>query len=574
MAWVLAIAMAYAPVGWAASIKVDIQGVDEDEKKNILIFLSIEQQRQQVGITEGRVRSLHARAPREIRAALEPFGIYRPDIQSELEQDGNDWIARYIIDPGERLRVTELDLRVSDEAADDPEFQRLIAKFPIKEGDVAIHARYENGKRALLNLGVERGYFDARLTQHHLEIDLDNYQARVVLHYESGPRYHFGPVSFEGETELDPQILRRMVPFTPGEPFTTTGILKLQTALSDSDYFQQVDVQPRRDLADGLRVPVEVKFSMRDKNKYTLGLGFGTDTGVRGKLGWERRLINAAGHRFSTELSASEIRSGINARYTIPVGNPVTDQVAFTAGYVDDHPETSDSQTATIGASYSRTRDEWRETYSINYHRERFIVADDVGRSTLLVPGANWLRLRTEDRIYTRRGTRLQFDLRGTAEAIGSDVSFLQMRVGGKAIYPAGQRGRWILRADGGATAVSSFADLPASFRFFAGGDLSVRGYDYNTIGSIDANNKVVGGKYLAVASAEYEHDLVGKWSAAVFYDVGNAFNDLSTEQYKHGVGLGIRWLSPVGLIRLDLANAVSEDDRPWRVHLVIGPDL
>lgn len=558
----------------AAAIKLDISGVEDDEKKNVLLFLSVEQYKDQANLSEGRVRALHARAPSEIRAALKPFGWYRPQIESTLTRDNDDWQAHYRIDPGPRLTVTSLDIKLAGEADGDPAFRNLLDNFPLKPGGPLIHARYESGKRALLNLSVERGYFDARLTRNELRIDLNAYTADVIINYDSGPRFQFGAVQIEQDIELDLDLLRRMVPFKPGDPFDTAQVLKLQSALSDSGYFQQVDVQPRRDLASERQVPVELRLTGRTPNKYTLGVGFGTDTGVRGKLGWERRLINRSGHRFGTELNASEIRTGINARYTIPVGDPLTDQVALNVGYVDDHPETSDSQTYTVGASYSHARGRWRETIALNYEREDFQVANESGRSNLLVPGVNWLRVDSDDRLYARHGWRLQLDLRGTAESIGSDVAFLQGRANGKYIYPLSEPARLIARLDLGATAVSRFEELPASYRFFAGGDLSVRGYDYNTIGSVNSSNEIVGGKYLAVGSLEYERRLRGKWSAALFYDVGNAFNDLSTEFYKHGVGLGVRWRSPIGPVRLDYANAVSEDGHPWRVHIVIGPDL
>ena len=568
------LALLAAGHGAGAAIRVEISGVEDDERNNVQLFLSIEQYKDQKDISEGRVRALHARAPNEIRAALRPFGWYRPQIESQLTSENGDWQAHYRIDPGPRLAVTTLDLKLTGEAEADPAFDRLLTRFPLKPGDPLIHARYEAGKRTLLNLGVERGYFDAQLIRSELRIDLNAYRADVILHYDSGPRFHFGAVEIEQDIDLDPRLVLRMVPFKSGEPFDTGQVLKLQSALSDSGYFQQVDVQPRRDLASGREVPVQLKLTGRAPNRYTLGVGFGTDTGVRGKVGWERRLINRAGHRFGTELSGSEIRTGVNARYTIPVGEPHIDQLAFNVGYVDDHPETSDSQTYTVGASYSHGRGLWRETLALNYQREEFRVADEVGRSNLLVPGVNWLRIDSDDRLYARRGWRLQLDLRGTAESIGSDTSFLQGRAAGKYIYPLGESARLIARLDLGATATSYFEQLPASYRFFAGGDQSVRGYDYNTIGAINEAGEVIGGKYLAVGSLEVERSIVGKWSAALFYDVGNAFNDLSTEFYKHGVGVGIRWRSPIGPVRIDYASAISEDGNPWRIHVVIGPDL
>jgi translocation and assembly module TamA len=130
-----------------------------------------------------------------------------------------------------------------------------------------------------------------------------------------------------------------------------------------------------------------------------------------------------------------------------------------------------------------------------------------------------------------------------------------------------------ILRAMLGGMIVKDFDSLPPELRFFAGGDRSIRGFDYQQIGDLDAKGEVIGGKYQVVASAEYEHYFLDKWGAAAFVDAGDAF----TNQYDTnlGAGIGLRWKSPVGLVRLDIARPlVSNFDHEWRVHLIIGPDL
>src|SRR5581483_10169381 len=154
-----------------------------------------------------------------------------------------------------------------------------------------------------------------------------------------------------------------------------------------------------------------------------------------------------------------------------------------------------------------------------------------------------------------------------------SDASLVQARVQSKIILPIFASGRFIARGDAGATRIATFEKLPPSLRFFAGGDLSVRGYRYNSLGPEDANGAVIGGKYLLVGSLEYEHQIRGNWSAAVFYDAGNALNDLG-DPLKKGVGLGARYRTPVGQLRVDVAQARSTPDHPLRLHISIGPDL
>ena len=164
-------------------------------------------------------------------------------------------------------------------------------------------------------------------------------------------------------------------------------------------------------------------------------------------------------------------------------------------------------------------------------------------------------------------------NIRGAVETFLSDISFVQASVNAKFIRSFWENGRILVRGDLGITETSEFDRLPTSLRYFAGGDNSIRGFGYEDLGPRDEDGDVIGGKYLAVASVEYEHRIKEKWSVAGFVDAGNAFNSFSGD-IEYGSGFGVRWLSPVGLIRVDLAMGLSEPDHPVRLHIVIGPDL
>ena len=570
---ILAAGLAVNAAEDGATVDVTIEGLRDELRKNVREHLSIARPLPEGGLTEGRVRTLHARARDEIRQALAPFGYYRPVIEDELQALDAGWQARYRIEAGAPIPLTTVDIQLLGPAADDPEFQRLLTMLPLKTGDPLRHDHYEQAKRRLLDHAREYGYFDAGFRRQELRIDLARYTAEVVLHLDSGQRYRFGTVRFQQADGLNPALLARFVSFKPGEPYRASTVLALQAALSDSDYYRRVDVLPQPAAAEDLQVPIDVQLTPHKPDKYTLGFGYGTDTGVRGKLGWERRLINDEGHRFGVAIDVSQIRNAFNARYTIPVGDPRTDRLLYEATWTDDHPETSTSRAGTVGASYLHARGSWRETLSLKYHQEDFETGTESGRSSLIIPGIDWLRVVADDRIAPRRGWRLGFGLRGAAEALASDVSFLQARINGKLIWPLASGSRLLARADAGATTVSRFEDLPATLRFYAGGDVSVRGYAYNDLGPRDATGQVIGGQYLTVASLELEQRLAGRWSAALFYDSGRAFSE-SSEPFSSGAGIGLRWQSPIGPVRIDVASALSEPKRPFRLHVVIGPDL
>jgi translocation and assembly module TamA len=182
-------------------------------------------------------------------------------------------------------------------------------------------------------------------------------------------------------------------------------------------------------------------------------------------------------------------------------------------------------------------------------------------------------RKKANDLYFPLSGYNLLYGLRVAAESVASETSFAQVRAEAKWLQQAGKDGRVILRGMLGGMVVDNFDALPPELRFFAGGDRSIRGFDYQQIGDLDAAGEVIGGEYLAAASAEYEHYFLERWGAAIFVDAGDAFT--KSFDVNVGAGVGLRWKSPVGLVRLEIARPVVSDfDHSWRVHLIIGPDL
>lgn len=556
----------------AAVVQVVIEGISGELLANVRASLSIERERKQPALSEARIHRLHALAPDEISRALQPFGYYRPRIESELMRKDSTLTARYRIVPGPPIRLGKIDLRLSGTGKDDPAFQRLIENFPIKEGEVLNHAEYEKAKRALQDLAAERGYLGAQLTRHEVQVNLARYEAQAAIHFDTGPRYRFGPITFE-ETDLSPRFLTRFVPFQPGDPYSAGQLFQLQNALADSDYFAQIEVDADPAKATDLEIPVTVHLKEARRNRYAFGIGYGTDTGPRGSASWLRRYVNRHGHRLGAELEVSQIQNRLTTRYIVPLEKPLTDQFSITANWLDENLETRSNQTALLTAGLTQQRETWQRTLSVNLLHENFEVGTESDTTTLLYPEAAWTRVAADNRIHTMRGTRLLLNIRGTVETLVSDATFFQTRAQGKWIRHVGGEGRIIARADLGHTAIDDISELPASLRFYAGGDQSVRGYAYNSLGPEDAAGEVIGGKYLLAGSAEYEHRLKGLWSAAVFYDAGNALNDLS-EPLERGAGIGIRWRSPIGLVRVDIASALSRPGNPLRLHILIGPDL
>ena len=555
------------------NVNVEISGVDRPLEDNIRLHLSIEQQKDHLLMTEGRLRRLHKKALQDIPSALHPFGYYRPKIDPQLSKIAPDqWLASYTIDPGPPLPIKKLDFVLSGEIINDPEFLSLTTTLPLKEGATFDHRHYERSKSALANLATEKGYFDAIFSEHRVEINLDTYDASIHLHYNGGRRYRFGEILLQQDV-LDPQLLQSYIPFRRGEPYTLDELLTLKQALNDSDYFQSVEISPDQPQANSIEIPITISLSPRKKNRYSFGAGYGTDTGSRIKLSWEAPRLNRYGHRVSAEAKISEIGYSVSTQYRVPIFNPRTDQMVYSAGVVNEKTDSSNSTLRTIGASLNRSHERWRESASLSYQQEEYVIANDRNTSNLLIPSINWNRTWGQNFIYTLDGLRFDIGLRGASTKLISDTNFFQLQGGIKAINSLGRRNRIIARGRLGSTWMDEFQELPSSVRFFAGGAQSVRGYAYRSLGPINNTGQLIGGKHLMVGSIEFEHSLSGKWGLALFYDGGNAIDNF-TDKLERGAGIGLRWQSPVGSVRIDIASAVSRDDQPWRLHINIGPDL
>ncbi|MCP4469094.1 MAG: outer membrane protein assembly factor [Gammaproteobacteria bacterium] len=559
---------------WAQPvIHVEIEGIDKMLETNVRLFLSIEQQKDHALMSDGRMRRLHQKANQEITAALQPYGFYQPEITSSLtEQETSEWQARYVIDTGPGLPIAEFNLNIIGTIKEDPLLQKMLKEHTLKPGDVLVHPKYENLKSALSGLASERGYVEAKFTRARVEIDLNAYQARIYLDFESGPRYSFGEITLDQDV-LEPEFLNRYIPFQKGDPYSLRQVILLQRALNDSNYFQVVEVAPGVPQADSREVPIRVSLSPRKRHRYDFGLGYGTDTGGRARFGWRMPRVNQRGHRIDSEIMVSEIGHDVSANYRMPVLNPRTDQLVYSISEEREETDTNDSTLRSLSISFNHNRDTWREVLTLSYEKEEFEVAEDFGDSTLLIPGVSWTRTWGGDFINVLDGLRFNFGVRGASESIVSDTGFTQLLGGLKFITSIDARNRFIARGSLGTTYTSDFEQLPSSIRFFAGGSQSVRGYSYESLGPTDDGGDVVGGEHLMIGSIEFEHYFNDQLGMAVFIDAGNAFESFG-DDLEQGAGFGLRWKSPVGPVRIDLANAISTDNKDWRLHVNIGPDL
>jgi len=553
-------------------VRVALEGLAGPERRNAMATLSIATLGQNAAVAEPRLRRLHARAPREIALALQPFGYYRPEINSDLTRGERRWIASYDVKPGPRVMIDSASIVLTGAGAEEPAFSEAVGGFPAVRGTPLSHADYELGKTNLLNAASAIGYLDATFLKHELRVNLDSYTADVDLVFDTGPRYRFGETWFTQDV-VNPEILQSYLSYGRGDPFSVAPLLELQSALIDSPYFSRVEVVPRRDSVQGEEVPIEVNLTARRPQRYEVGVGYGTNTGPRANAQAEFRRLNRRGHRALSELSVSLVEKRVAGRYVIPFGTPGRRVLSVAAGFARLTPSTSTSDAAVVSATLATARGRWQETVGLTFQLEDFEVGTQSGTSFLTMPTLGWWRTSANDRVFPTRGARVRFELLGALEGVGSNASFVRAEISSKVIRALSGGTRLLARAELGGNLTSRLADLPPSIRFFAGGDQSVRGYAYRSLGPTDAHGDVVGGRVLAVGGLEVDQRIVRNILLAAFFDFGNALDtvdwDLNT-----GVGAGVRWLSPVGPVRLDVAFALSLPGNPLRIHVTVGPDL
>ncbi len=538
-----------------------------------MAHLSINIRKDNIRLQQRTIKRLHRQAKADIQSALAPFGYYNPVIDGSLKKDGETYTAVYTIDKGPPVVVKDVNLELTGPGKNNGALERGMAEFPIKKGDVLNQEVYEQGKKKLVYLALGEGFLDAGFTTRVLQINKQTNAAAVHLVFNSGRQYVFGRTS-SNQDILDEDLLQRYLPFKEGDAYNPAKIFELQSILYRTDFFSRVEVQGRTRRATDFRVPVDIKLTEPDhRNQYTLGVGYATDTGIKGKIDWTNRLFNTRGHKISSSLQLSQLENAVSLRYEIPRSNPRYNKLVNSLVYQDKRWDDTTTQlfTAAVINEYAGPR--YTLGGGMELRDEIYDVGSTSGDSTLLVPSLKAGMVLADDVLYTKNGMQASVGFMGAVDGLISDASFLQAIINGKAIITPFVDWRVIGRGSLGGTLVDSINALPPSLRFYTGGDTTVRGYSYKSIGPEDSSGTVVGGRYLVVGSIELERVVAENWSLATFWDVGTATDDLSLA-FSQGVGAGVRFRLPFGQIRLDLASAITEDGNPLHVHLNVGGDL
>lgn len=557
----------------AERVTVTINGIEEQMLESARANLELEQYEER-DVSAAQARRLFDRGKDQITRSLEPFGYYNPSIEGRLERpEPGKFHAIFDVNRGDPVIVQEASIEVAPEATELEPVKAALEKFEPKHGARLDHAQYERSKDQISAALANDGYLTAQLVRHKVSVVRSANTADIDLAWDVGPRYRLGELRFS-KAQFPDSFLQKFKLWKDGEYYSADKLLALQQALVDADYFTSVAVAPDLEHAANGEVPVDVMLIPAKRTLYTANIYFGTDSGPGTKLGVQRRWLNDRGHKLSGEIEYSSRLEEYSVKYQIPHPGPRPRMYTFGVGYRDEETDTSRSRMFRLAAT--QVADRWQgftRTLGLQYLNGDFEIADERGQTSLLYADGLLTRKQANDIYFPTAGYSLLYGLRFGFEQLLSDTTFAQIRAEGKWLSKVSASGRVIFRSALGAMIVDDFDALPPELRFFAGGDRSIRGFDYQAIGETNASGGVIGGEYLVAGSAEYEHFFFDNWGAAVFVDAGDAFK--SSFDINVGAGIGLRWKSPIGMVRIDVARPVVSDlDGSWRIHLIIGPDL
>jgi translocation and assembly module TamA len=558
-------------------LKVEIEGVDKELLKNIKSSLTIVKKASETPkdqLTDQMVKSSYAQATEQTKQALRPFGFYQPSVLSNLSKKDKHWLASFQIDKGPQSLIRNVVIDINGVGKTEASIQPLINNPTIKQGDKLDHRLYSEYKQTLYDSLFDIGYIDALYQKSEMRVDIKNNQADIILILETGPQYFFGKINIQ-QSVIKPEKIKKIVSIDDDNtPFNTDRLIQLQLKLSDTGYFASTDIRIERDQTVNQSIPVTIITTPSKKLKYSTSIGYGTDTGARLGLSVLNRRVNKSGHRRQYSAQLSEIESNAAARYIIPIGNINTEYVELFSNVHQEIVNDTDTTQYSVGTSMNQNRWGGRRRLSLTLLQEQFSFDEkDDQKSSLLIPGLVYNYKKADKVLFARSGYSFTGDFHGGIESNISETSFFHSRISGRSIFPLGSKTRLLNRLELGAIISDEFEELPPSERFFTGGSQSVRGYDYKDIGPRNILDNNIGGKYLIASSIEVDYLAWGNLGFALFYDVGDATSD-NNFSLKTAAGLGFRYRSVIGMVRIDLAHPFEHPDKEVRLHISIGPDL
>jgi outer membrane protein assembly complex protein YaeT len=482
----------------------------------------------------------------------------------------------------------------------DPTVEELLRDLPIQEGDVFSEARIDSAQAEITATYQNRGHAFAEVLKEY-RIDKNARRATVIFTVYEGGVYRFGRITIEGQSEVNPKLIRGQVQFSPGDLYRLDRVYGTQRRLYQLNLFRRVQVQPQYEqpIADSLPVVIEVADAK--KHLVRLGAGYGTEDFLRVSASWLDRDFLGGARQARVAGEYSSLRRGASVSLTQP--NVLIDDLSAT-GTVFFSQDREDTyivrRTGTTARINHEVSPDFRTFYGFNIERDDFTdiakledVQDLLGQEFLNPSTLSYLEFGTtydtsDDIFSPTEGNTFSLSYHLALTALSGDYQYHRATL--LATHYQELKPGWVLafkmlpgiiRPFG--TGDGDQVEVPLFERLFAGGSTSVRGYQRRRLGPLaggedDPEDELdpVGGEALLETSAELRFPLFGKFRGVAFLDAGNVWlepRDVSLSELRYTPGAGVRYDTPVGPVRVDAGFKTKSEDPGPRVvlHLSIG---
>lgn len=531
-------------------------------------------------------------APEQARTLVATEGYYSPEIAATLDTTGAEPVARLSVVPGAPVVVGEIDLELRgfvpfDQTAAPYDAAALRGKWALPSGARFRQPDWEAAKRALLRQVVQNRFPRAQLADSAAIVDPDTRRADLKVVIDSGPEVRFGELRIVGLKRYPHTVVTNLNKIKPGDEYSEAALQAFQARLQDTGYFASVEVsadmagvlneelgalqdedKPAATLPPGVpsTLPVLVRVTENKRKKAEVGLGFSTNTGARAQVSYDD--LNVLGKRMKSDLLLEQRRQGARVDFYWPT-TPKGYNDSVGAGFERTDANGEITNVASIAARRAWGSPLLERSVALELLTEQRSINGFVSTRSKSLPLTYTITKRALDNLITpTRGYVLNGQVGGALLPVLTDEQFVRIHARGMYLRPVGSAGSLVLRAEAGAVGSKNKLGVPSTFLFRAGGDQSVRGYGYQSLG-VPVGTAVTGGRYLATGSVEYQHWFKPPWGAAVFVDAGNAADELRELRPKVGYGVGARWRSPVGPINVDVAYGQAV--REVRLHFSLG---
>lgn len=567
-------ALLFIPQVHSTKVRLQVDGLSGDLQRNVCARLS--SIRSNELIADARLQSW---VDNEVREGLRALGYYSPTIDFIFKPTENsDYDALIVrIMPGKLVKIAGVNVVLRGEARQDNDYLQWISTGKSRIGTILNHGAYDKFKNGFSSLALRKGYFDAEFCKSQLGVSPSRYQAYWNIDFDSGQRYRLGEVRFHG-VQIRKDYLHNLIKVREGEFYSTELLAELHSRLVATNWFNSVVISPDFSTRQQSKtLSLDAVVTSRSRNSLEAGVGYATDVGPRIKTIWDKPWLNLNGHSLQASLNLSVPEQLADISYKIPLLKAPLEQYYLLQGGFkrEDLNDTQADSTTLNVARYWDLSSGWKRAINLRWSLDHFTQAKVTDTTMLIYPGFNISRTRQRGSLMPTWGDRQHYSVDVSNTVWGSDTCFVILQAQNVWVRTLAKKHRFLARGNLGWIKTNDFKRVPPSLRFFAGGDRSIRSYKYKSLSPRGNDSKLIGASKLAIGSFEYQYNITGKWWSGIFVDSGEAINDIKWSNFKTGVGVGVRWQSPVGPIKLDIAVPIADEHKHGvQFYLGLGPEL